>query len=349
MVARAQRYKARKHPFIGSNAVNHKRFVRSDPGNPKLTRVLVAVCIVVAARAANHPSDFVKPNPSEVVPLWPGNPPGLPPNPRPETFVNERFGNVSVPQLFVYLPPKEKNNGTSLIICAGGGYSHLAMGIHVENVVRLLNDHGIAVFGLKYRTKYGKNDVEADALADGKRAVRLVRSRAAQWNIAPNLVGVQGYSAGANLCLNLISHFDGGDAKAADKVERFSSRPDFCVLMSSWPGGRTIAHFPLERNVPPTWIAIARDDTTATMAFSQAIDNRIKALGVVHELFVVESGGHGAFHYGLVKGPGGQWPEPLFAWLEKIGMTRTPIRTERAVERLRKANHDQPPGKSTAP
>lgn len=315
----------------------------------KRTLVLIVLCIlVVAARAANHPSDFIKPHPSEVVPLWPGEPPGLVTNARPEKFVNERFGNVSVPQLFVYLPPKEINNGTSLIICAGGGYNHLAMCIHVENVVRILNDQGIAVFGLKYRTNYGKNDVEADALADGKRAIRLVRSRAAQWNIDPNRVGVQGYSAGANLCLNLISHFDGGDAKAADKVQRFSSRPDFCVLMSSWPNGKTIDHFPLERNVPPTWIAIARDDTTADIAFSQAIDDRLKALGVVHEIFIVESGGHGAFHYGMAKGPGGQWPEPLFAWLGRIRMIRTPFRTEREVEQLRRVNYNQP-SKSTVP
>jgi acetyl esterase/lipase len=273
----------------------------------------------------------VKPYPSEVAPLWPGDPPGLVTNARPETFVNERFGSVSIPQLFVYLPPKERSNGTSLIICAGGGYNILAMCIHVENVVRMLNDQGIAVFGLKYRTKYGRNDVEADALADGKRAVRLVRSRAEQWNIDPNLVGVQGYSSGANLCLNLISHFDGGELKAADKVERFSSRPDFCVLMASWPNGKNIDHFPLERNAPPTWIAIARDDATATFAFSQAIDDKLKALGVVHENFIVESGGHGAFHYGIAEGPGGQWPGPLFAWLAGIGMSRTPSGTKREV------------------
>jgi len=291
---------------------------------------LIALCtVVIAARAANHPPDFVKPTPSEVVPLWPGDPPGLVTNARPETFVNERFGNVSVPQLFVYLPPKEKSNGTSLIICAGGGYNHLAMCMHVENVVRMLNDQGISVFGLKYRTKYGTNDVVADALADGRRAVRLVRSRAAQWNIDPKLVGVQGYSAGANLCLNLISHFDGGDEKATDKAERFSSRPDFCVLMCCWPNGKTIDHFPFGRNVPPTWIAIARDDTTATIGFSQAIDDRLKALDAVHEIYIVESGGHGAFHYGMAKGPGGQWPKPLFAWLEKIGITRKPLQTER--------------------
>lgn len=274
----------------------------------------------VAALAANHPQGYVKPEPSEVLALWPGDPPGLVANAKPESFRNERYGNVSMPQLFVYLPPKEKANGTALIICAGGGYGHLAMCIHVENVVRLLNNQGIAVFGLKYRTAYGKNDVVADALADGKRAVRMVRSRAAQWRLDPHRVGVQGYSAGANLCLNLIGHCDAGDAKATDPVERFSCRPDFCVLMSLWPNQKSVEDYPLDGKAPPTWLAIARDDTTAPFAFSQAVDVKLKALGVVHDMFIVEKGGHGAFHYGMEKGPGGQWPEPLFAWLQEIGM-----------------------------
>jgi acetyl esterase/lipase len=272
------------------------------------------------AHAGNHPAGFVKPIPSEVVQLWAGDPPGLVTNAPSEKVANERISNVSIPQLLVYLPPKEKSNGTSLIICAGGGYHHLAMCIHVENVVRLLNDQGITVFGLKYRTGYGKNDAAADALADGKRAVRLVRSRAAQWNIDPKRVGVQGYSAGANLCLNLISHFDGGDTNATDSVEWLSSRPDFCVLMCPWPHGKSLDHFPLGQQVPPTWIASARDDTTAPLAFSQGIADRLKTLGAPHELFVVEIGGHGAFHYGMSKGPGNQWPEPFFGWLKKIGM-----------------------------
>lgn len=289
--------------------------------------VLIAGCIFVSiACAQNHPAGFVKPIPSEVVQLWDGDPPGLVTNARPETVANERIKNVSIPQLLVYLPPKEKSNGTSLIICAGGGYSHLAMCIHVENVVRLLTDQGVTVFGLKYRTNTGKNDVAADALADGKRAVRLVRSRAAQWNIDPKRVGVQGYSAGANLCLNLISHFDGGDTNATDAVERVSSRPDFCVLMCPWPHGKPLEHFPLGPTVPPAWIASARDDTTAPLVFSQGIADKLKALGVAHELFIVESGGHGAFHYGLVNGPGGQWPEPFFCWLKKIGMLKEEVR-----------------------
>ena len=275
---------------------------------------------VVSSTPASHPPDYVRPEPSAVLPLWPGEPPNLAADARPEAYVDERYRNVSVPQLMVYLPPKDKANGLSLIICPGGGYGVVAIRPHVEAVVKLLNDQGITVFGLKYRTNYGKNDVVADALADGKRAVKLVRSRAAEWHLDPHRVGVQGYSAGSNLCLNLISHFDEGDKQSADPVERFSSRPDFCVLMCPWPNKKTIDDFPIGRNAPPTWIAIARDDTIATFPFSQAIDEKLAAQGVPHELFIVDKGGHGAFHYGLVQGSGTQWPGTLLAWLRMIGI-----------------------------
>lgn len=165
----------------------------------------------------NHPPGFIKPEPDETIRLWPGDAPGLVAGGKAETFVNERYANVSVPLLSVYRPPTGTANGTALIICAGGGYSHLAMCLHVENVVAPLTARGITVFGLKYRTRYGANDVVADALADGQRAVRLVRSRATAWGVDPQRIGVQGYSAGANLCLGLICHFDAGDAQAAEK------------------------------------------------------------------------------------------------------------------------------------
>ena len=90
--------------------------------------------------------------------------------------------------------------------------------------------------------------------------------------------------------------------------------------MCPWPNKKTIDDFPIGRNAPPTWIAIARDDTIATFPFSQAIDEKLAAQGVPHELFIVDKGGHGAFHYGLVQGSGTQWPGTLLAWLRMIGI-----------------------------
>ena len=292
----------------------------------RLILALSCATLIAASRAmgetgVNHPPGFVSPKPTAIIPLWAGTPPNWVPGGRPESLVNERFRDVSMPQLWVYLPPTEKANGTGLIICAGGGYNALAMCLHVENVVKMFNDQGFAVFGLKYRTHYGTNNVVADALADGKRAVRLVRSRAQDWHIDPHRLGVQGYSAGANLCLNLTGQFDNGDPSAMDEVQRFSSRPDFCVLMCPWPNKLAIDDFPLSRRAAPTWIASARDDKTAPFSFAAAIDQKLKRLGVEEELFAVDTGDHAAFHYGVASGPGAGWPEPLIRWLDKLAMT----------------------------
>lgn len=260
------------------------------------------------------------PPPSLTLDLYPGDAPGLVAGGKAETFLNERFQNVSKPQMSVWLPEKGKSNGTALIICAGGGYHHLAMGLHVENVAELLTHNGIAVIGLKYRTRYGANDVVEDALADGKRAVRLTRSHATAWRIDPGRVGVQGYSAGANLCLNLAGRFDSGNPASADLVERLSSRPDFVVLMCPWPNSKTIVDYPLRKNTPPVFIAHARDDSTAPFGFAVAIQDKLKELGIANKLHAVDTGGHSAFHYRDAKDTGHGWPDVLLPWLESIGM-----------------------------
>lgn len=266
------------------------------------------------------PKTIPQPKPDEVIALWPQGVPNLAPGGKAEAIVNERYTNVSVPQLFVYRPPQGKANGTALIICAGGGYGHLAMCLHVDNVVKLLGEQGITVFGLKYRTRYGSNNVVEDALADGQRAVRLVRARAAQWGINPQRIGVQGYSAGSNLCLNLAGRFDAGVAASDDPIQRQSCRPDFVVLMCPWPNKLTIDKYPLSKESPPSFIANARDDRTAPVEFAQAIGEKLKGLGVEANLFIVETGGHSAFHYGAETGPGIKWPEALLPWMKKIGV-----------------------------
>jgi len=247
--------------------------------------------------------------PEQVLRLWPGNAPGWVPSTNVECIVNERHRNVSVPELWVYLPPQPARNRASLMICPGGGYSHLSMGLHLGNVVKLFNGQGLAVFGLKYRTRYGTNDVVADAVADCARALRLIRLHAEEWGLDPARVGVQGYSAGANACLNLLGRFDAGDAGASDPVEKYASRPDFMALMCPWPNGKPAAAYPIRKNPPPVFIASARDDKTAPTAFALEIAEAVKRQGGKVELFIVPTGGHGAFHFGVGSGPGTKWPD----------------------------------------
>ena len=138
--------------------------------------------------------------------LWPGDAPGLIANPGPEVAeAAGRVSNVSVPMLDVYLPSRDKANGTAIIIVSGGGYGRLASGPLGEGAAKLFGEQGYAVFSLKYRTRGPSKDVLKDAVADGAQAMRLVRSHAKEWGIDPQRVGMVGFSAGANLILNLAT------------------------------------------------------------------------------------------------------------------------------------------------
>lgn len=256
------------------------------------------------------------PKPTQVLRLWPGDAPGLVAPAKDEEIVNERIRNVSVPELWAYLPEnKDSKKRTAILICPGGGYAHLAMGLHVGNVVPLLHEQGIVVFGLKYRTRYGENAVADDAVADCARAMRMIRQQADVWGI--DRIGVQGYSAGANVVLNLLGRFDAGVADAKDPIERFSSRPDFAALMCPWPDGKAIADYPVKANPPPTFIAAAEDDGVVPIAFARDIGKAVKQGGGEVKMFVVPEGGHSAFHYGVSKGEGAKWPNALLEMINK--------------------------------
>ena len=133
-----------------------------------------------------------------------------------------------IPTLTPYLPETGKANGAAMVICPGGGYGGLAP--HEGNDYALfLNQHGVTAFVLKYRL--GSAGYRHPCmLQDAARAMRTVRSRAAEWMVDPKRVGIMGSSAGGHLASTLLTHFDAGQAAAADPVERQSSRPDLGVL-----------------------------------------------------------------------------------------------------------------------
>ena len=262
------------------------------------------------------PAPLPWPTPTQIVKLWPGDAPGLVTPAKSEEIVNERIRNVSVPELWIYEPQKKSDQKrTAMLICPGGGYSHLAMGLHAGNVVKLFHDQDVVVIALKYRTRDGANSVAEDAMADCARAVRLIRQQNESWGISR--VGVQGYSAGANIGLNLLGNFDDGNPQSTDLVERFSSRPDFMALMCPWPNGKPISHYTVKKNPPPVFIATAEDDRTAPTSFALEIAEAVKKQGGTVQMFVVPSGGHAAFHYSVEQGPGAKWPAALKPLLTK--------------------------------
>lgn len=272
---------------------------------------LVVLSFFIGGPLSADEPGYVKPD--QILPVWNDTPPGLVASTRSEIWIPDKFNfqNVSIPQLWVYLPKTSSPNRPALIICPGGGFGSLDFGHHLLNVVSLLTGQDMVVIGLKYRTNYGSNDYVKDSLMDCKRALRLVRVHAREWGIDPHRVGLQGYSAGATVCMNVLGNHDEGNPSADEAVERESSRPDFVALMSPWPNKKSSPDYPMGKNPPPVFIASAEDDKTAPQAFALEIaDTLEKQRGKVYR-FMVPTGGHGAFHYASSHGPGVLWPETL--------------------------------------
>src|SRR5215510_7313889 len=158
-----------------------------------LRHILLALSLLPAATlSANQPKE---------IPLWPNGAPGSEGKAGPEsvrvTESGERVvSNVHQPSLTPYLPPKEKATGAAVIIAPGGGHRELWADHEGHNIARYLSARGVAAFVLKYRLAREANStytVDDHALADTQRAIRLVRSRAREWHIATNRIGVMGF------------------------------------------------------------------------------------------------------------------------------------------------------------
>lgn len=247
----------------------------------------------------------------EVVYLWPESQriPGK------ETIANERVASVPNPNITVFLPDPAAATGTAIVIAPGGGHHHLAIDHEGYDVARWLNRKGIAAFVLKYRLARaegsdGSITVDEHVRADGRRAMRLVRSRAAEWKIDPARIGMMGFSAGGEVAALTGMHYDLGTPEAADPIDRVSSRPDFLALIYPYVRPDTIR---IDKDTPPAFFVHADDDRLSA-AISVNLYLALKKAGVSSELHVYSVGGHG---FGVKDRPlpVTQWTARFEEWL----------------------------------
>lgn len=278
------------------------------------TRIRKIVCMILAVGLLTAPVAAVEPD--LTISLWPGD--GLPPgvkvknpqnqNPSAEGYIQR----MDKPELRVFFAPADRTTGTAVIICPGGGYGLLDYKAHVAEFVADYQQHGITVIALLYKVP-----TDADlALAEGKRAIRLVRSHAQEWKLNPKKIGMQGYSAGGHLLANLMTHSDDGDPQSQDALDRLSCRPDFVVLMCPWNIWK-VEKYPLKAPLPPVFLACAADDKVS-IDFSDPLAERLKALQTPLLYWRVPNGGHSAFHR---PSAWGKWMEKLLPWLKEQGFT----------------------------
>lgn len=213
---------------------------------------------------------------NDVVYLWPERVPGA------ETIRNERIASVPNPSLTVYLPEPSQATGTAIVIAPGGGHHHLAIDHEGHDVARWLNQIGVAAFVLKYRLAKaegadGSITVDNQVRADGRRAIQIVRDRAAEWKVDPARIGMMGFSAGGEVAALTGMHYEPG------------TRPDFLVLVYPYIRPETMK---IDKDTPPAFLVHADDDRLSS-AISVNFYLALKRAGVSSELHVYSTGGHG--------------------------------------------------------
>ncbi len=183
-----------------------------------MRRMVMAGVLVAGVSTSVCGQDWMAPvGTPKVEPLWSGTVPGA-----------LGTGDADTPTLTTYLPAQGQATGAGIVICPGGGYQGLAVDHEGHEVARWLTSRGIAAFILKYRL--GPSYHHPAMLQDVLRAIRVVRSRAAEFHIKPDRVGIMGFSAGGHLASSAATLFDSPDGKVADGLDAVSSRPDFAVL-----------------------------------------------------------------------------------------------------------------------
>ncbi|RTE55425.1 beta-galactosidase [Arenibacter aquaticus] len=298
------------------------------------SRVLSLICLLFINVALAQ---------NQAIPLWPEGAPGAIENTDYiEEYAYDALGalrgisKISQPTLTPFLADTALSKGTAVIICPGGGYSHLAINKEGYKVAKWFNTLGISAFVLKYRmpTDLTMDDKTIGPLQDVQEAIRMVRRNSEKWHISADKIGVMGFSAGGHLASTLSTHYDD---KTYIPKDQTSAKPDFSILvypvismlegtthngskknlLGENPSQKSINKYSNAKQVthstPPAFLVHATDDKAVPVENSIEYYLALKQHKVSAEMHVYEKGGHG---FGLgVFGTHAHWPEDLKQWL----------------------------------
>ncbi|MFC1635826.1 alpha/beta hydrolase [Planctomycetota bacterium] len=325
-----------------------RRFTRII--NHHLYQSVFAFAVILIVSAAVVVADEFE------IPIWPDVAPGSAGSTLEEKYYDRPVSDgaavtrdrsvrgVSRPTLTVYLPTQDKATGAAIVICPGGGFSHLAIDKEGHDVARWLQSHGIAGIVVKYRLPDPEVGlyVPNGSIPDMERTIRIVRGNAGKWNIDPERIGVMGFSAGGYMAAAAGTLFDGGDPDANDPIRRVSCRPDFIVpvyplisleLQGKRSAGllermlgrnvneRLASEYSLDTRVnsqtPPAFLVHAHDDGLS-VEHSIRFYLALRKAKVPAELHVYSKGGHG---FGMRQRgwPVSAWRERWLEWMRAEG------------------------------
>ena len=220
-----------------------------------------------------------------------------------------RLSAIDNPSLTVYPAPRDLANGTAVIIAPGGGHKFLSIDLEGSEVAAWFNQRGVTAFVLKYRLSKEPESpyVFADAVADAHQAIQLVRTRATEWDLAVDRIGILGFSAGGQVA-----------GHAAVEFRAPTTRPDFQVLVY----GNTDATADLPADTPPAFLICAQDDGNKP-AEALTLATRFLAAKIPAELHIYQEGGH-AYAMRDYGKPVHRWPDRLADWMRANGWLPRP-------------------------
>ncbi|MCI0534417.1 MAG: alpha/beta hydrolase [Verrucomicrobiales bacterium] len=315
----------------------------SDRFRPRLASVIFLSASLWATGFVIGAENFL------VVEIWPGSVPEETGNIGPErvrmspalerkqvevTEPTRMITDVTKPTLTIYRPAKDKDTRTAVLICPGGGYWNLYWQLEGEEVATWLNSIGVTGMILKYRVPRRPDEPKGQParrpLQDAQRAVSLVRSKAAEWGIDPQRIGVVGFSAGGHLALATATNFDKRTYEPVDDIDKVSCRPDFAIPVYSGylkaqdkdelaPGIR------IPTGTPPIFLAHGSDDIISPPENSVLMYVALKRAGVPTELHIYADTTHD-FGVRTNERPSSKWTESCANWLRHLGFLKPATR-----------------------
>jgi acetyl esterase/lipase len=290
--------------------------------------ICFASALVFSQQPTARPSSSIPLQEPQTFPLWENGAPGA--------LGHE---DTDIPTLTYY--PAAHAIPTAVVVAPGGGYHNLSMNNEGRQIANWFNAAGITAFVLKYRL--GPRYHHPIELGDAQRAIRLVRTRAAEYGVKPDRIGMIGFSAGGHLTSTAETHFDAGNPDASDPIDRASSRPDFAILgyavisfvapyshrgsaqmlLGDSPDPKLAENLSNDLQVtaqtPPTFLFTTSEDTVVPAENSVAFYLALHKAQVPAELHIFQKGPHGM---GLAQGDPalGEWPTLLIHWLRGLGL-----------------------------
>lgn len=278
----------------------------------------------------------------EFIPLWDKD---KMPNSRgirlEDKIENERIHQVGTPGMYAFFPSSQENKGAAVIICPGGGYSHLAYIISGTQLAKWFNSMGVSAFVLNYRlpTSPDLKERQLAPLQDAQRALRIVRSRAKEWSIKPDKIGVMGTSSGGHLAATLGTSTEDVSA-SGDALDKITFNPNFMILVSPVISMGIYAHAGSRKNLlgenpskdliekysaelqvksatPPTFIVHAFDDKVVSVRNSLMFYEALLDKNISASIHIFPQGGHAI---ALRNNPGSteQWTNLCEMWLVEM-------------------------------